>query len=63
MQIERRLVSYIAMLLATIYFLFGRAEAATPDRPVVTGESCHQPADRTGKMIACKPERPVPPRS
>jgi hypothetical protein len=61
MPIERRIVSYIAMLLATIYFLFGRAEAATPERPTVSGEACHQPP--TGKMIACKPDRPERPRS
>ncbi len=29
MYIERRLVSYIALLIATIYYLFGKAEAST----------------------------------
>ena len=28
MYLQRRLVSYLAMLIATIYYLFGRAEAA-----------------------------------
>jgi hypothetical protein len=58
---ERRLLSYIAMLIATIYFFFGRADAATPDRPTVSGEACHQPP--AGQMIACEPARPVRPRS
>ena len=30
MFLQRRLVSYVAMLLATIYYLFGKAEAAEP---------------------------------
>jgi hypothetical protein len=62
MPVERRLISYIAMLIATVYFFFGRAEAATPNRPTVSGETCHQPP-AGGKMIACKPDRPERPRS
>ena len=53
MPIERRLLSYIAMLIATVYYFFGKAEAASPERPTVTGELCQQPA--TGKMFECKP--------
>ena len=30
MYLQRRLVSYLAMLIATIYYLFGKAEAAEP---------------------------------
>ncbi len=28
MYLQRRLVGYVAMLIATIYYLFGKAEAA-----------------------------------
>ena len=36
MYIQRRLVSYVAMLIATIYYLFGKAEAAEPAPAAVT---------------------------
>jgi hypothetical protein len=55
MEIERRLLSYIAMLIATIFYCFGRAEAASPELPTVSGQSCQQPDERAAKMIACKP--------
>jgi hypothetical protein len=58
MPIERRLVSYIAMLIATIYYFFGRAEAATPDRPTVSGQECEQ---ARGRMFEC--DRPTAPRA
>jgi hypothetical protein len=35
MYLQRRLVSYVAMLIATIYYLFGKAEAAEP--PLAAG--------------------------
>ena len=35
MYLHRRLVSYVAMLIATIYYFFGRAEAA--ELPLPTG--------------------------
>jgi hypothetical protein len=52
MYIERRLVSYIAILLATVYYLFGRAEAATPGLPTVSGQECEQP--EAGRMFECR---------
>jgi hypothetical protein len=61
MEMQRRLISYTAVLVATIYYLFGRAEAATPDRPTVSGQSCHEAAAKL-QMIACKPQRPVVPK-
>jgi hypothetical protein len=50
MPIERRIVSYIAILIATIYYFFGRAEAATPDRTTVSGQECEQ---ARGRMFEC----------
>ena len=55
MPIERRFLSYIAMLIATIYYLFGKAEAATPELPTVSGQECEQ---AHGRMFECKPEAP-----
>jgi hypothetical protein len=56
MPIERRIVSYIAILIATIYYFFGRAEAATPDRTTVSGQECEQ---ARGRMFECdKPRAP-----
>ena len=52
MPIERRFLSYIAMLIATIYYFFGRAEAATPELPTVSGQQCEQ---AHGRMFECKP--------
>lgn len=42
MDIERRVISYVAMLIATIYYFFGKAEASTlpPESPA----SLEQPA-------------------
>ena len=66
MEIQRRLISYTAVLVATLCYLFGRAEAAVPNRPTVSGESCRQAdskAQNAGpRMIVCKPQRPVPPK-
>ena len=59
MEIERRLLSYIAILIATIFYFFGRAEAASPDLPTVSEPACQQPPS-TGKMIACKPGQSKP---
>ena len=57
MEIERRLVSYVAMLIATAFFFFGRAHAASPDLPVASPtESCKDAPG--GKMVPCKPDRP-----
>jgi hypothetical protein len=57
MPIERRLLSYIAMLIATIYYFFGKAEAATPELPTVSGQQCEQ---ARLNMFECKaaPTRP-----
>lgn len=35
MDIERRVISYVAMLIATIYYFFGKVEASTlpPESP------------------------------
>jgi hypothetical protein len=54
MESERRLLSYIAILIATVFYCFGRAEAASPGLPTVAEATCQQPAN-AGKMIACKP--------
>ena len=55
MPIERRLLSYIAMLIATIYYFFGKADAATPELPTVSGHVCEQSPAR---MFECKPPSP-----
>ena len=54
MEMHRRLLSYAAIFIATLYYFFGRAEALTPGLPTVEGPSCHQPAEKT-KLIQCKP--------
>ena len=54
MQIQRLLLSYAAIFIATLYYFFGRAEALTPTLPTVSGPSCHQTAEKT-KLIQCKP--------
>jgi hypothetical protein len=54
MEIQRRLLSYSAIFIATLYYFFGRADALTPDLPTVSGPSCHQTAEKT-KLIQCKP--------
>ena len=48
MPIERRFLSYIAMLIATIYYFFGKADAATPELPTVSGHQCEQ-----ARMFEC----------
>jgi hypothetical protein len=54
MEIQRRLLSYVAIFIATLYYFFGRADALTPDLPTVSGPSCHQTTEKT-KLIQCKP--------
>jgi hypothetical protein len=55
MEMQRRLLSYVAIFIATIYYFFGRADALTPDLPTVTGgPACHQPAEKS-RLIQCKP--------
>lgn len=40
MYIERRLVTYCALLIATIYYFFGKAEASTLQfEPLSTGRT------------------------
>lgn len=39
MHLERRLLSYIAMLIATIYYFFGRADAVTVQPEPVSMQS------------------------
>jgi hypothetical protein len=58
MEIERRLVSYIALLIATAFFFFGRAHAASPDLPIASPTEACKDAPGGGKMVACKPDRP-----
>lgn len=53
MEMHRRLLSYAAIFIATLYYFFGRAEALTPGLPTVEGPSCHQPAEKT-QLIQCK---------
>jgi hypothetical protein len=55
MESERRLLSYIAILIATVFYCFGRAEAASPELPTVSEPACQQAESSAGKMIACKP--------
>lgn len=59
MEIQRRLLPYIVMFIATLYYFFGRAEALTPTLPTVSGPTCHQ-ADEKTKLIQCRatPTRP-----
>lgn len=49
MYIERRLVTYIALLIATVYYFFGKAEAATPPAELIpicqTSPSTPRPGD------------------
>lgn len=51
---HRRLLSYAAIFIATLYYFFGRAEAAAPTLPTVSGQSCHATGEKT-RMIQCKP--------
>jgi hypothetical protein len=57
MEAHRRIVSVVAILIATVYYLFGRAEAATPERTTVTGHACKEATEKM-KMIQCKPAAP-----
>ncbi len=57
MEIQRRLTTWAAILIATLYYFFGRADALTPTLPTVSGPSCHQGTEKT-KLIECKKARP-----
>lgn len=61
MELQRRLISYIAIFIATIYYFFGRADALTPELPSTNGPTCHQAAEKT-KMIQCKTVERAPKR-
>lgn len=57
MEAHRRLLSYIAILIATIFYIFKPAEAASPDLPTVTEKPCQEASTGkpVGRMVACKP--------
>jgi len=61
MEIRRRLVSYAAIFIATLYYFFGRADALTPDLPTTTGPTCHQATEKQ-KLIECRPAEKRPRR-
>jgi len=61
MEIRRRLVSYSAIFIATLYYFFGRADALTPDLPTTTGQTCH-PSSGKQKLIECRPAEKRPRR-
>jgi hypothetical protein len=57
MEAHRRLLSYVAILIATIFYIFRPAEAASPDLPTVSEKPCEQASQGSsaGRMVACKP--------